>query len=154
MTAAPQDTVCIMPPERERVILAFGDEVRIRLGATETAGKYTLFNVVSPPGGGPPPHVHVNEDEWFIVLEGRAEFFAAGAWNPVTIGTTIYVPKGTVHTYKNVGDTPLRMLVHISPAGFETFYSRCALEFAKPGPPDMARIVQIAGEHGIQFITP
>ena len=30
MTAAPQDTVCIMPPERERVILAFGDEVRIR----------------------------------------------------------------------------------------------------------------------------
>ncbi len=46
------------------------------------------------------------------------------------------------------------MLVHTSPAGFETFYSRCAAEFAKPSPPDMARIVQIAGEHGIQFVTP
>ena len=154
MTTAPQSSVCIMPPDQERVILAFGDEVRIHLGAPETAGKYTLFTVISPPGGGPPPHIHVNEDEWFIVLGGRAEFFAAGAWNPVAIGTTVYVPKGTVHTYKNVGDTPLRMLVHTSPAGFETFYSRCAAEFAEPSPPDMARIVQIAGEHGIQFVTP
>lgn len=153
MNAAAHNPVSIMTPERARIIHAFGDEVRIHLGAPETAGKYTLFTVVSPPGGGPPPHIHENEDEWFLVQEGRAEFFAGGAWSPVPIGTIIYVPKGTVHTYKNAGDTPLRMLVHLSPAGFETFYSRCAVEFAKGGPPDMARIVQIAAEHGIRFVN-
>jgi uncharacterized cupin superfamily protein len=27
-----------------------------------------------PAGGGPPPHIHRNEDETFYVLEGEVEF--------------------------------------------------------------------------------
>jgi hypothetical protein len=44
------------------------------------------------------------------------------------------------------------MLVHTSPSGFEVFFARCAAEFAKPGPPDMSRLVEIAGEYGIHFV--
>jgi hypothetical protein len=44
------------------------------------------------------------------------------------------------------------VLVSMSPAGFETFFSRCAEEFVKPGGPAMQRIVEISAEHGIYFV--
>jgi len=86
------------------------------------------------------------------VLEGRAEFLKDDAWFEVPVGTAVFTPRGVVHSFRNAGDRPLRMLVHTAPSGFETFFARCAEEFAKPGPPDMNRLAQIAGEHGIHFV--
>ncbi|MCW5775527.1 MAG: cupin domain-containing protein [Phycisphaeraceae bacterium] len=141
----------IVPPYSGRAMCAFGDEVTVHLGAAETGGRYTLFTCVTPPGNGPPPHFHANEDEWFLVLEGRVEFLKDAAWVEVPVGSVVYTPRGVVHAYRNCGDVPLRMLIQTSPAGFETFFSRCAEVFALPGPPDMARLVAIAEEHGIHF---
>lgn len=151
MSAQSVPSTCVVPPSGGRIIRAFGDEITVHLGAAETGGKYTMFTSVTPPDGGPPPHRHMNEDEWFLVLEGRAEFFKDGAWVEVPVGTAVFTPKGVVHSFRNAGDKPLRMLVHTVPSGFEEFFLRCAAEFARPGPPDMARLVQIAGEHGIHF---
>lgn len=106
---------------------------------------------VTPPGGGPPPHYHLNEDEWFFPLEGRVEFFKDNAWTEVPIGSAVFMPRGVVHTFRNSGDKPLNMLIHAAPSGFETFFARCAEEFAKPNPPDMSRIVEISAEHGIHY---
>jgi hypothetical protein len=44
------------------------------------------------------------------------------------------------------------MLNTTTPSGFEKFFARCADEFAKPGEPDMSRIVEIGAEHGIYFV--
>ena len=141
----------VVPPASCRVVAAYGDEATFHLGAAETGGKYTMFTLVTPPGSGPPPHVHANEDEWFLVLEGEAEFFKDGSWLAVSVGTAIFAPRGVEHAFRNVGQTPLRMLLHTAPSGFEEFFARSAEEFAKPGEPDMAALVQIAGEHGITF---
>jgi hypothetical protein len=65
----------------------------------------------------------------------------------------VFMPRGVVHSFRNPGSTPLRMLVHTAPSGFEVFFSRCADEFAKPGPPDMQRIMAISAEHGIFFVN-
>jgi uncharacterized cupin superfamily protein len=32
------------------------------------------MEAIVPPDGGPPPHIHRNEDETFYVLEGEVEF--------------------------------------------------------------------------------
>ena len=152
MNKQPTPSTCVVPPSVGRVIRAFGDEITVHLSAAETDGKYTLFTDVTPPGGGPPPHYHLNEDEWFFVLEGHAEFFRDNVWAEVPVGTAIYIPKGVVHTFRNRGDKPLRMLLQTSPSGFENFFARCAEEFAKPGPPDMKRIIEISAEHGIHFV--
>jgi hypothetical protein len=55
---------------------------------------------------------------------------------------------------KRIGTTPSRQWIITTPSGFETFFSRCADEFAQPGGPDMGRIVAISGEHGIEYVTP
>jgi quercetin dioxygenase-like cupin family protein len=135
-----------------RVLHAFGDEVRLHLTGKETGGLQTLWTEITPPGGGPPPHYHLNEDETFFVQEGRVAFFKDGGWTEVAPGTAAFMPRGVVHTFKNVGSTPLRMLISTSPSGFEDFFGRCAAEFSKPGGPAMERIVGIAAEHGIHFV--
>ena len=60
--------------------------------------------------------------------------------------------RGVVHTFKNAGDQPSRMLISATPSGFEKFFARCAEEFAKAGGPNMARIIEIGVEHGIHFV--
>jgi hypothetical protein len=51
-----------------RLLRAFGEEVRIHLNSEHTAGDLTMWTEITPPGGGPPPHYHLNEDETFHVL--------------------------------------------------------------------------------------
>ena len=113
-----------------------------------------MFTNVTPPGGGPLPHYHLNEEEWFYVMEGRVSFLKDGQWAEVAPGGAVFMPRGAVHTFKNVGDTPLRMLIHTTPSGFEIFFARCTEEFTGSGGPDMNRIVAIAAEHGIHFASP
>lgn len=88
------------------------------------------------------------------MLEGQAQFFKDGQWHDAPTGTTVYTPRGVVHTFRNPTKAPLRMLVHTAPCGFETFFARCEAESKRPGPPDMQRIVQIAADHGIHFCQP
>ena len=130
----------------------FGEEVTIHLDGERTAGKLTIWTGLTPPGSGPPPHYHLNEDEAFHVLEGRVAFFLNGAWHEVGPGDAAFMPRGVVHTFKNIGDRPCRMLVTTTPSGMEKFFARCAEEFAKPGKPDMSRIIEVGSEHGIHFV--
>jgi len=113
-----------------------------------------LATIIAPPGQGPPPHYHENEDECFVVQEGRMSFFIDGQWREVEPGTMVFAPKRSVHTLKNVGDTPARVLCSAAPSGFEIFFAKCEKEFQKPGGPDMARIAEISAEHGIHYVNP
>ena len=135
-----------------RVLQAFGEEMTILLDGERTGGKLTMWTEVTPPGGGPPSHYHSSEDETFHVLEGRVAFLVNGDWQEVRPGGAAFMPRGVVHTFKNVGDQPCRVLVMTTPSGFENFFTRCAEEFAKPGGPDMSRIMEIGVEHGIHFL--
>jgi len=138
----------------ERRLTAFGDEIIVHLGGEDTGGALSAFTSITPPGAGPPPHHHELDDEWFLPQEGRVEFLMSGEWREVPVGSAVFVPRGEVHAFRNCGETPLTMLIQTSPAGFETFFARCAEEFAKPGGPEMARIIEIGTEHGIHFAAP
>lgn len=142
-----------LPPDA-KVLSGLGDEVTVLLSGEQTGGAFTMMQIVAPPGGGPPPHCHTREDEWFYVVEGRAEFWRDGVWTEVPVGTAAFLPRGSHHTFRNCGDVPLRMIVHTAPAGFEIFFERVAEVFNRPGETDMARITEIALEHGIHFLPP
>jgi quercetin dioxygenase-like cupin family protein len=141
----------LVRPDEGRVLHAFGQEVTILLDGEHTNGTLTAWINVNQPGDGPPPHSHSIEDETFYVLDGRAAFLMDGEWREVGPGGSAFMPRGSIHTFKNVGDQPLRMLIMTVPSGFEKFFCRCDEEFGKPGGPDMSRVLQISEEHGIHF---
>ena len=150
MSATPALTLA---PDRP-VLRAFGEEVYLSISGEQTEGRYAQWLEITPPGGGPPPHSHSNEDEWFYVLQGTIRFLIDGAWHEAGPGSGAFMPRHSVHTFPNSGDSPLHMVITVSPAGFETFFARAAEEFAKADGPDMARVIAIAGEHGIHFVAP
>jgi len=47
-----------------------GERFKIRIRAEETQAAYTMLEMVADPRNGVPMHIHKNEDEHFIVLEG------------------------------------------------------------------------------------
>jgi oxalate decarboxylase/phosphoglucose isomerase-like protein (cupin superfamily) len=79
-------------------------------------------------------------------------FYIDGQWREVDPGTMVFAPRMSVHSLKNVGDQPARVLFSASPAGFEVFFAKCEKEFQKPGAPDMKRVVEISAEHGIHYV--
>jgi quercetin dioxygenase-like cupin family protein len=155
-TFPPQSIV--VPPDGGKTISAYGDIAQIKLSGEQTKGSMVVALSTSPPSGGPPPHRHRNEDEMFLVVEGSIRFLANGEWTePLEPGSIVYTPRGAVHTFQNVGETPCRQFVIATPSGFELFFSKSAAVFAAAGEgrmPDLARLLAISEEHQIEFVPP
>jgi quercetin dioxygenase-like cupin family protein len=117
------------------------------LGENSQYGRILLLPVVDRRW-----HCHLNEDETFHAIEGQSRVLADGQWHEVGAGGSALMPRGLVRTFKNAGDQPSRMLIRVTPSGFERFFGRCTEEFARPGGPNMSRIIEIGAEHGIHFI--
>ena len=146
------------PGEGESVWLV-GDHIEVRLSAQDTGGAYSVIEETTPPGGGPPPHIHRDEDEAFCVLEGEVEFLLGEGTVPAGAGTCVHIPRGTLHTFKNAGTSPSRVLGVLTPGGFEGFF----LEAGEPategspapeGEPDVGRIVEIGRRYGLEIPPP
>jgi mannose-6-phosphate isomerase-like protein (cupin superfamily) len=91
--------------------------------------------IASAPGGGNRPHWHREFDEWWVVLEGRLEWELTGGTVFQAIKDEIvWVPRGTVHHIRNVGDgLSLRLAVAMPPANH--YYSPCEqCGYADDGP--------------------
>lgn len=64
-------------------------------------------------------HIHQNEDEHFIILEGTARIASGDKTFDAAAGTTVSLSKGVPHAWCNLSDSPLRMVVIASPGGIE-----------------------------------
>jgi mannose-6-phosphate isomerase-like protein (cupin superfamily) len=72
---------------------AFGHAIVVLLDGKQTDGKFTAFLNMTPPGGGPGPHYHEREDEWFYIIEGRVSFLLNGTWADLFPGDCVYSPR-------------------------------------------------------------
>src|SRR3712207_1073369 len=77
----------------------------LKVGGARTGGAYSLFEVAVRPGGRQAPHIQHEEDECFYVLEGVFAFLIERARTEAGPGSLLYVPKGTLHAFENVGGT-------------------------------------------------
>ena len=73
-------------------------------------GKTVKLSVVRPREATHAPHRHA-EDEFFFVLQGKAEFYLDGRTKVVGPYTNLYCPSNVEHGIRNAGDTELRYLV-------------------------------------------
>src|SRR6266496_6359757 len=74
--------------------------------------------IASAPGGGNRPHWHREFDEWWVVLAGHLEWeLTGGTVIQAAKDDIVWVPRGTVHHIRNVGEgLSLRLAVAMPPA--------------------------------------
>jgi quercetin dioxygenase-like cupin family protein len=99
-----------------------------KVRAEHTDGAVTVVETTAPPGEGPPLHVHANEDETLYTLVGTFRFRMEDEVQTAPTGAFAFIPRGTPHTWQNVGDAPARVLAIFTPAaaGMERFFERFA----------------------------
>jgi len=73
--------------------------------------------------GGPPRHLHHNEDEWFYVIAGEYIVEVGTERFTVKSGDSILAPREVPHVWAFVGDGTGRMLIAFAPANkMEAFF--------------------------------
>ena len=106
-----------------RSLRVLGELVTCKVTAEQTGGAYSLFEVVSPPGGVPRPHIQHLEDECLYVILGVFEFVEGDETFLAGPGSVVYVPKGNLHAYRNASRAAGRLLITQTPGGMhERFF--------------------------------
>ncbi|MEM9941236.1 MAG: cupin domain-containing protein, partial [Planctomycetota bacterium] len=106
------------------IVDAVGDRYRFLAEGDHTDGTYAIWHATISPGGGPPPHVHTQEDEAFFVLNGELIFEADGKSFVGKQGTFVNLPKGSRHRFSNSSGTPAEVLILVAPSGLEKMFRR------------------------------
>src|SRR5215216_5101218 len=136
-----------------------GDRYTFLVTGAQSDNAYFIMEAIIPPGGGPPTHIHNREHEAFYVLEGTLDIQIGDKVVQASAGDFVHIPIGTVHSFRNSGDSVARQLLIFSPSGMEHFFEE-TLEVAhdrSAPPPDnidtvVARYVEAAPRYGLEFV--
>lgn len=114
------------PNEGQKLMIA-GGEYRIIVSGMQTGGTFAVIEMSVPPGAGPNPHSHPDFEESFYVLEGEISFKYESGNYTAKENSFISIPKGgMVHGFKNLTNTPAKLLCTVIPAGLDAFFQEVA----------------------------
>ncbi len=124
--------------------------------AADTAGSFSLWEAVVPPGAGAPPHTHEREDESFYVLSGELLIELEGEPAPHRVGPGgfFFGARRRRHAFRNVSDQPARVLILSAPSrGLDQMFAE--LEAATAGGmPGLETLAAIAARYGVTIEPP
>jgi len=103
MTVRKANDVC-----RETVEAGSGTVRQDLIGAGE-GPHFAMRRFIMKPGGGMPRHTNTVEHEQYV-LRGRAEVGIDAKVHQVSEGDVVFIPAGTPHWYRAVGEEPFEFL--------------------------------------------
>jgi quercetin dioxygenase-like cupin family protein len=124
----PAEPFVIAPGGGLAVANPVGGVTTFKAMAESSGGAFTALEGVSAPGEGPPLHVHREQDELIYTLDGRLRIRLGDESFDVEPGAFVFIPRGTPHTWQNIGDGAARFLAVVAPSirPFERFFERYA----------------------------
>ena len=128
--------------------------LRILLSGDQTEGTVAVFEDIVQPGVGPGRHIHHGQDETFFFLEGSFDVEVGGTLHHMRPGAVAFVPRGTVHAFKNVGETAGRLRYVLSPALRVEAMFRAFFDAQKTAQLNEDVMRQIATDHGQSLVGP
>ncbi len=139
-----------------KTVRVISDLVTFKATAAQTGGAYFLFETLTVPGGGTPPHLQHYEDETFFVLSGTYTFQVNDEVIELGPGGYAFVPRETVHGFTNSGSEDARMLILVTPGGIhENFFMEVGTPVDAPvAPPDIPAMLAVAAKYGIEILPP
>ena len=136
----------------ERLAFPGAIELTISVPASATDGALAIYEDVVQPDVGPPRHIHHKQDEVFFVLDGTFDIEIDGELFRAQAGDIAYVPRGTVHAFKNTGAQPGRLRYTFTPAGETEAMFRAFFAAMQSGELSPERMADIASSYGQEFV--
>ena len=91
-----------------------GERFTIRTSAKETKGIYTMLEVVADPRNGVPIHIHKNEDEHFLVLEGTLHIVIGDVTLDVRAGIPSCTTRSRQKLRKSIASSIVSSVMNLS----------------------------------------
>lgn len=126
----------------------------IKLTAQDVGDGWLILEQANAYRGGPPRHLHHDQDEWFYVIEGEYVVEVAGQQYPLGPGDSILAPRKVPHTWALVGQSAGRMLIAFQPAGqMEAFFDIATTwpQVPQKPTPELRELFSI---HGMEIMGP
>jgi quercetin dioxygenase-like cupin family protein len=154
-----RDEPYMLAREEGAAIWFIGILVVMKATSEQTGGAFGLVEQVLPAGFASPYHVHHAEDEAFYVLEGQITFICGGEKLRGEPGTYVFGPRDIPHGVRVEGTVPARMLLLVTPGGFERFWQDMGepaqtFTIPPPGPVDMEKLMALAPKYNLEILGP
>lgn len=123
----------------------------IKVSSKDTNGLLTIFEYTGNAKGGPPLHIHPNQDEIFLVSEGNYLFQLGEVQHKLSAGDTIFLPRNIPHTWAQLTDNgKLKFL--FQPSGKMEDFFRTLSDLKRE--PTMEEGSKIFQDHDMKIVGP
>ncbi len=146
----------VLGPDEGEPVWWLGSLNLVKVPGSATHGGLDIVDHRVPAGYAPPRHVHADQDEVFLVLDGAFTVVCGDRTWQAHPGSLVFLPRGVPHGFAVSGDGPGRTLLINAPAGFADVVRELgepASGLVLPGPdvavPDPERIAAVSAAHGI-----
>jgi quercetin dioxygenase-like cupin family protein len=131
--------------------------VKFIVSSVDTDGAWSLVELIEMPGYHTNLHRHNHTSEAFYVLEGVLTVRINDKTVEYPAGSYVLIPPGTAHAQGNRGTVPARLLLTMTPGGFEVSFKDRAelLKTMKPSDPDFRKKRQenaAKGNYDVEFL--
>ena len=153
----------VLAPANQYKVLAQGEGLRLQSGpgrdlifkvtGEDTGGAFDYFIVEVAPHGGPPLHVHHNQEETIHVLKGRYKVRIGDEIFYCQEGGFAYLPSRVPHAFLNLTDEPGEIVVVYTPGGGHKFYEELG-PLTRHGKPDPKVVAQLFEKYDMALLGP
>jgi quercetin dioxygenase-like cupin family protein len=144
----------LAPGEGLRLHSGPGRDLIFKVTGEDTGGAFDYFIVEVAPKGGPPLHVHHNQEETIHVLKGRYKVqIGEETFHLSEEGGFAYLPSRIPHAFLNLTDEPGELLVVYVPGGGHKFYEEFG-PLMRSGTPDHATVAALFEKYDMTVLGP
>ncbi len=152
----PKPKIVALRSDQPDVLRYDAGTVRYLATSEDTGGAWSLVELTEMPGYKTRLHRHNYTDETYYVLEGVLTARIADKTYELPAGSYIVIPRGTPHAQGNFKKVPVKVLLTMTPGGFEeSFRDRAELiKSVKPDSPDFVRMreaMMVKGKYDREF---
>ena len=137
---------------RQREIQFTRSVTDIKVSTLDTLGGLAVVEITYFYKGGPPRHLHHEQDEWFYVVEGEYVIEVGEELYEMGPGGSVLAPQKVAHVWAYVGEGTGRLIAALQPAGeIEAFFDELATLDSSPERDELQRAFS---SHGLELIGP
>ncbi len=126
--------------------------IDFKVSSLDTNGDLFIVEATDDTKGGPPRHLHREQEEWFYVIVSEYVIEIGEERYELGPGDSVLAPREVPHVWAHVGEGKGKLLIVFQPAGeMEAFFGELSKIEGAPQPEVMQRLF---GSHGMAMTGP